>query len=72
MPWLVGMTLQGGAHRQLQIHPLGESRRRADELYDLERDPYELRNLASDPVFAKVREAMKKELRKVAAEALGI
>ena len=42
------------------------------EMYDLEKDPYELQNLARDPAFAKVREEMKKELRKLTAEALGI
>ena len=33
---------------------------------------YELQNLAFDPACAKVREAMRKELRKLTAEALGI
>jgi N-acetylglucosamine-6-sulfatase len=42
------------------------------EMYDLETDPYELQNLAFDPACAKVREAMKRELRKLTAEALGI
>jgi hypothetical protein len=42
------------------------------EMYDLEKDPYELRNLALDPAWAKEREALKKELRKLTAEALGI
>ena len=42
------------------------------EMYDLEKDPYELKNLASDPAVAKEREAVKKELRKLTAEALGI
>jgi hypothetical protein len=31
-----------------------------------------MRNLAFDPTYAKEREAMKKELRKLTAEALGI
>jgi hypothetical protein len=42
------------------------------EMYDLEKDPYELKNLAFDPAHAKTREALKKELRKLTAEALGI
>jgi hypothetical protein len=42
------------------------------ELYDLDNDPYELRNLALEPAYAKDREVLKKELRKLTAEALGI
>jgi arylsulfatase A-like enzyme len=42
------------------------------EMYDLEKDPHELQNLAFDPAHAKVRQAMKKELRKLTSEALGI
>ena len=42
------------------------------EMYDLEKDPCELKNRASDPAVAKEREAVKRELRKLTAEALGI
>ena len=42
------------------------------EYYDLEKDPYEMKNIAADPAVAKEREAVKKELRKLTAEALGI
>jgi hypothetical protein len=34
-----------------------------DELYDLERDPYELRNLIDSPDHAALREALNEELR---------
>ncbi|WP_288372078.1 sulfatase [uncultured Algoriphagus sp.] len=33
-----------------------------EELYDVEKDPYQLNNLASDPSFASVKEEMRKEL----------
>ena len=42
------------------------------EMYDLETDPCEMRNLAGDPAWAKERETLKRELRKLTAEALGI
>ena len=61
--------LQGGAHRAPKYIHWTQG---LAEMYDLEKDPYELRNLALDPACAKVREAMKKELRKLTAEALGI
>lgn len=32
------------------------------ELYDLQRDPGELNNLANDPAYAKVTESLKKSL----------
>lgn len=41
-------------------------------MFDLEKDPYEMKNLASDPAIVKEREAVKKELRKLTAQALGI
>jgi arylsulfatase A-like enzyme len=70
-PWIVGMGYKAvRTERWKYIH--WTQHHGMAEMYDLENDPYELRNLASDPAFAKVREAMKKELRKVAAEALGI
>jgi len=34
----------------------------ADELYDLQEDPYELKNLISDPDYAAVLEQMKGDL----------
>ena len=43
-----------------------------DELYDLDADPYEQRNLAGDPAAGDVLEGMRSELRKLTAEtALG-
>jgi len=36
--------------------------RPAEELYDLQKDPYELRNLAEDPDYARVKSQLKEEL----------
>jgi arylsulfatase A-like enzyme len=43
-----------------------------DELYDLERDPYEINNLARKPAHRATRERLQRELRQLAAEALGL
>jgi arylsulfatase A-like enzyme len=43
-----------------------------DELYDLERDPYELKNLAASRALAPVKARLRGELRRLAAEALGL
>jgi arylsulfatase A-like enzyme len=43
-----------------------------DELYDLDRDPYELTNLNRNRAYAPVREKLRRELRKLVAEALAV
>ena len=43
-----------------------------DELYDLERDPYEIANVISKPAYGKVRARLYKELRMLVAEAAGL
>lgn len=42
------------------------------ELYDLEKDPYELTNLVDDPKLAGVVEDMKVELRRLVIKAMGL
>jgi N-acetylglucosamine-6-sulfatase len=42
----------------------------ADELYDLQSDPYELKNLINDPSAAAPLAAMQRELRELLAEAV--
>ena len=43
-----------------------------DELYDLERDPHELNNLFRSRAQAVVRERLRRELRRLVADALGV
>lgn len=42
------------------------------ELYDLESDPYELRNLITDPKMSDVIEDLQQELKKLVIEAMGL
>ena len=44
----------------------------ADELYDLDADPYELTNLARDPGSAAFRQEMRRELGRLVAESFGL
>jgi len=70
-PWIVGMGYKAvRTERWKYIH--WTQQQGMAEMYDLEKDPHELQNLAFDPAHAKVRQAMKKELRKLTSEALGI
>jgi hypothetical protein len=43
-----------------------------DELYDLAADPYEIDNRNLDPAMSAVRERLRRELRRLAADALGL
>ena len=43
-----------------------------DELYDLERDPYEITNVIADPGYAGLRKELVKELRRLVAESVGL
>lgn len=70
-PWLVGMgykAVRTTRHKYIHwIHHDGMA-----ELYDLERDPYELANRAGDPAYADVRGALAQELRRLTADAFGL
>ena len=74
MPWLVGMTYKAvRTDRYKYIHWVNRGRtRELDELYDLDRDPYELANLNRSRAHAPVREKLRRELRKLVAEAVGL
>jgi arylsulfatase A-like enzyme len=71
MPWLVGMTYKAvRTDRHKLIHWV--NRDGVDELYDLESDPYELRNLIDDPARAPVKQELRAELARLVAEAVGL
>jgi arylsulfatase A-like enzyme len=74
MPWLVGMTYKCvRTDRYKYIHWVNRSRNgELDELYDLDQDPYELRNLARSRAQRETREKLARELRKLTVEALGL
>jgi N-acetylglucosamine-6-sulfatase len=74
MPWLVGMTYKAvRTERHKYIHWVNRGRcGELDELYDLDRDPYELRNLVRRRAAAGIRERLRGELRRLVTGALGL
>jgi arylsulfatase A-like enzyme len=73
-PWLVGMTYKAvRTERHKYIHWVNRSRNgELDELYDLERDPYEIVNVNKRASYRPVREKLQRELRHLTVEALGL
>lgn len=73
-PWLVNMTYKAvRTDRHKYIHWINRSRNgELDELYDLERDPYEIVNVNKRASYRPVREKLQRELRKLTTEALGL
>jgi len=73
-PWLIGMTYKAvRTERYKYIRWVSRSRDgELDELYDLERDPYELLNLARRPAQRAIRARLQRELRRLTADALGL
>lgn len=74
MPWLVGMTYKAvRTERYKLIHWVNRGRAgELDELYDLEKDPWELKNLIRSRAAAPVRERLRRELGKLVAGAVGL
>jgi N-acetylglucosamine-6-sulfatase len=74
LPWLVGMTYKAvRTERHKLIHWVNRGRAgELDELYDLESDPFELRNRIASRAHAGVRDKLRRELRRLAAAALGL
>jgi arylsulfatase A-like enzyme len=59
--------------RYKYIHWVNRNRaRELDELYDLDPDPYELTNLIRRGRYHAVRERLRRELRRLAADAMGL
>ena len=73
-PWLVGMTYKAvRTERHKYIRWVSRSRNgELDELYDLDRDPYEVANVINRPAYRTVREKLRRELRRLAVEAGGL
>lgn len=74
MPWLVGMTYKAvRTERYKLIHWVNRAvAGELDELYDLERDPWELKNLARGTRHAALRTSLRRDLRRLVADAVGI
>ena len=73
-PWLIGMSYKAVRDKRYKfIHWVNRGRQgELDELYDLEKDPYELANLARRAAYRPVRERLTRELRRLTAEAIGL
>jgi arylsulfatase A-like enzyme len=74
MPWLVGMSYKAvRTDRHKFIRWLNRSRNgELDELYDLQRDPWELKNLATNRSATPVKTKLQRELKRLVAEANGL
>jgi len=74
LPWLVGMSYKAvRTERYKYIHWVNLGRAgELDELYDLERDPWELKNLVASRARAGVRARLRRELKRLSAQALGL
>ena len=74
MPWLIGMTYKAvrtGRHKYIRW--VNRSRNgELDELYDLDKDPHELSNVISRPAYRAVRERLRRDLRRLVADAGGL
>jgi arylsulfatase A-like enzyme len=70
-PWIVGMSYKAvRTERHKLVHWI--QKEGVDELYDLERDPYEITNVFNDPAYARAREALREDLRRLVAESVGL
>ena len=74
LPWLVGMTYKAvRTNRHKYIHWVNRGvAGELDELYDLNRDPYEIRNLNRSRTYVATRERLRRELRRLVTEAVGL
>jgi N-acetylglucosamine-6-sulfatase len=73
MPWLVGMSYKAvRTDRHKYIHWVNRDDGRFDELYDLDRDPYELKNLIGSRAYRPVLAKLHKALARLVAESVGL
>jgi N-acetylglucosamine-6-sulfatase len=74
MPWLVGMTYKAvRTDRYKYIRWVNRARDgELDELYDLDKDPYEIANVIRRPAYRATRDKLRRELRGLVADALGL
>jgi N-acetylglucosamine-6-sulfatase len=74
LPWLVGMSYKAvRTERYKLIHWVNRGRAgELDELYDLDQDPHELANRIGSRTLSVVRERLRRELRRLVADALGV
>jgi arylsulfatase A-like enzyme len=75
LPWLIGMGYKAvRTERWKLIHWVNRNPggRVHDELYDLDADPYEMRNLIRSRAAAPARERLRRELRRLVADSLGL
>ena len=56
------MVKQQGLPQQYQQYPFWQDHKPLEELYDIERDPEEIHNLADDPAFSHVKEELRRKL----------
>lgn len=72
--WLVGMGYKAvRTDRHKLIHWVNRGKAgELDELYDLDKDPWELKNLIASRAHAPVRGKLRRELRRLVAEAVGL
>jgi arylsulfatase A-like enzyme len=73
-PWLVGMTYRAvRTDRYKYIKWVNRARDgELDEMYDLEKDPYEITNVIRKAAYRTTRDKLRRELRRLAATALGL
>jgi hypothetical protein len=73
LPWLVGMSYKAvRTDRHKLIHWVNRGGGLLDELYDLERDPYELKNVIASRTYSGVRTKLRRELARLVAESVGL
>ena len=74
MLWLVGMTYKAvRTDRHKLIHWVNRGRSgELDELYDLDKDPWELKNLIASRAHAGVRSSLKRDLKRLVGDAVSL